>query len=185
MKTEALSGTSHHMLRTRSASWLLVCALSIAISGAACGNGTPAPDTIASKPRLVLAGELTVTSQSVSLGLLEVYIDEKLLGSRGGADPFGSASLTVPLGVSLSTSAATALQAGVHQLVVLIQQNQFGPDPPPSSSYSIESSSHVDVLDSDTRQLLGTRILGPRQVIVNGRMEVSWTITVDPSGKIR
>jgi hypothetical protein len=136
--------------------WAAVVSVGLGMSGCGGGNGS----TMSPSPRrLRVTGEVTVARDGRGIRNLDAYLDGKLIGSQGGSDPFGSPSLTVMLG-SGSSETAAAVESGSHELAVIVSNfsSLFDPSvpPQPTALYITQSNSHVNVIDTDDRRLLGS-----------------------------
>ena len=114
-----------------------------------------------------------------SIGYIDAYVNGLLVGSNAGSDYAGYGLLGVTL--------RTAVAPGVHDLHMLVGIWCGGGRTTPNASmrtgaYDLEPGSAIDILDSDTQEVLLTLPLDSRPITVAGvgcpTGEVDWPITI-------
>ena len=164
------------------------CAFGLALMMAGCAKSATAPARVRD---LILGGEITIRSRTYLLDWVEIDLNDRLVGYLGAEDA-GRTALTVIFAKTTFSEENARINSGVFELSALVQPHDFYflkglgfPRYPPTSEFYSDDGSYVTVLDRTTREVLGTRRLESRTMVINEPGTLKWTVIVDANGVVR
>ena len=160
----------------------------LALGAIGCSDSSTAPDRLRD---LMLGGEVTIRSRTYLIDSVQVDLNDRYVGYLGAEDS-GRTTLTVVFAKESGGEEHARIGPGILELSARVEPHDFYflslhgfPRYPPVSEYYSDDASYVTVVDRMTHELLGTRRLEPKVVVLDRPGALKWTLTVDSNGVVR